>query len=645
MALCIETFNNTKGGQSLFKALGHPLIKPKMMDFLDHLKTYQRLAIYDPDGFGDSLAALYDLSDLQICGYYGQKYEHKGKQVLGLTTQLITDLADCDGLLILSFEPKVKLLEIATLLPVGCSVHSLEEVRLPEEMLTVSKKYLDPLNFATNYAFFRDEGALHTRLVTTNYWSLYSGRPAGLWCCLLDAEGAVLAEWSQDLGPAQSTLVIDSRDVKKKFGLSDFCGQLFLQVVGAAGHDIVKYALDIFSDDHETLSCTHDANAWPADFYAGLPAPAAEEQVILWIQNSHPCAIPAGEIGLNVMGERAVVWWPESVPAYGTRGLDVSLLLPDVRWPTQLEITAGKYFVRPRYEIVQRSAISMAKASSKRSMAHVNVQRTDLQPDPALPHLSSDFGKGFLLVAPILPLSHWQSLCLPTPMATTQQNLPLALEIYDGQGHKVLRQALGVLSRNGLPAFDVQTLLHQQGCTLTSGYGHMELMYDFTQGREGDGWLHGLFRYRQLSNGHVADTSFGSHIFNTPITYKNQPLSYKGTPPGLSTRLFLRLAVAEKTVEAHFHLIYPVSNTWHAFSTTQLILMSQEGVCVAQESLQIPQSGSYYGKLTDMFDAFTLQKAGNNGYLIIRDETCRLFGYHGLIDAANHFSLDHMFGF
>ena len=73
--------------------------------------------------------------------------------------------------------------------------------------------------------------------------------------------------------------------------------------------------------------------------------------------------------------------------------------------------------------------------------------------------------------------------------------------------------------------------------------------------------------------------------------------------------------------------------------------MSQEGVCVAQDSLQIPQSGSFYGKLTDIFDVGTLQKAGNEGYLIIRDETCRLFGYHGLLDAENHFSLDHMFGF
>jgi len=30
---------------------------------------------------------------------------------------------------------------------------------------------------------------------------------------------------------------------------------------------------------------------------------------------------------------------------------------------------------------------------------------------------------------------------------------------------------------------------------------------------------------------------------------------------------------------------------------------------------------------------------------MVRDTTCRLFGYHGLIDPEGRFSLDHMFGF
>ena len=40
--------------------------------------------------------------------------------------------------------------------------------RLPQRMLTNPQRYLDPLNFATNFAFFRDAGGRHTRIVTAN---------------------------------------------------------------------------------------------------------------------------------------------------------------------------------------------------------------------------------------------------------------------------------------------------------------------------------------------------------------------------------------------------------------------------------------------------------------------------------------------
>ena len=56
----------------------------------------------------------------------------------------------------------------------------------------------------------------------------------------------------------------------------------------------------------------------------------------------------------------------------------------------------------------------------------------------------------------------------------------------------------------------------------------MELVYDFDDGGEVDGWLHGLFRYRERNSGHVAETSFGAHIFNTVLTYRNEPQSYNG---------------------------------------------------------------------------------------------------------------------
>ena len=50
----------------------------------------------------------------------------------------------------------------------GALTRALYLERIPEERLTNRRTYLDPLNFATNFALFRDTGTLHTRLVTVN---------------------------------------------------------------------------------------------------------------------------------------------------------------------------------------------------------------------------------------------------------------------------------------------------------------------------------------------------------------------------------------------------------------------------------------------------------------------------------------------
>src|SRR5262249_24723578 len=142
------------------------------------------------------------------------------------------------------------------------------------------------------------------------------------------------------------------------------------------------------------LSSTHDANSWPADFYAGLPAPAAGERVLLWLQNSHPCAIPAGAVALTRMGADEARPVAREIPPFASYAVDVGALLPELAFPEQIEVKAGKYFVRPRYEVVGPRA---------RRIAHVNVERTDLKPDPRIAELDNLMGKGFILPAPVLP--------------------------------------------------------------------------------------------------------------------------------------------------------------------------------------------------------------------------------------------------
>ena len=637
MALDIRTFSNTTGGVAFFKAVGHPLAAAKAHELVGELAAAGPIAVYDPLGAAAEFAALYELSSWDISDVFVQRVEDLGTTVLGRNTQPVTQLKDTAAgtVFIAAFDCERLLDQVGHLAPPRARVVALDRLRLPDDMLTNRRRYLDPLNFATNFAFFRDADGHHTRLVTTNYWQGYGARGVELWMRLFDADGTALAEWREGLPDSGVGVAIDSAEVRRRFGLGPFTGSLFIHALKVAGHDIVKYALDTYGDDARVLSCTHDANAWPSDLYAGLPAPRSGERVLLWVQNSHPAPIPAGAIGLNRMGSDAAAWFDEEIPPFGTRALDVERLLPGLRWPAQVEVRAGRHFVRPRYEVVANDGACR--------IAHANVERTDLADDPDIPKLAGLMGKGFILPAPVLPPAEWRSIALPTPMATCQHELPLEMIVYDASGQEALRHRVGRLPRDHATALEVDALLDAAGATLASGYGHFELAYDFSDGGGGDGWLHALFRYEHRTSGHGADTSFGAHIFNLPITYKSEPQSYAGRPPGLSTRLYLRLGADGR--DTLCHLIFPASGAWHAASSTELALYDRDGDEVAQRAVRVPLSGSLAWRYSETFDAAERARAGDGAYVIVRDVTCRLFGYHGLLGPDGVFSFDHMFGF
>jgi hypothetical protein len=648
MALKIDTFDNRTGGNGYYKAVSHPLAAEAAPALLAKLRAANGVALYDPLGYAEGFAAFYPLDGIDLRGLFVQDIEKIGRTVLGMRTQPITDLpgaaigATVEILFVTAFDAEKTVDHIRHLLPNGCEVVSLDALRLPAEMLTNSKNYLDPMNFATNFAFFRDDAESHTRLVTANYWGRYGATDIRLWLRLFDDSGSVLAEWTEAIPGDAQTIVLDSADIRARFDLGDFTGQLFIHAIGATGHDVVKYALDTYGASSDALSCTHDANAWPADFYAGLPAPHDGEDIVLWVQNSHPCTIPAGEVGLNVMGNSHAGQIDDAVGPYATIAVRVADVLPNTAWPQQIEISAGKHFVRPRYEITT--------GAGDRRIAHANVERVDLKPDPGIPDLRNLMGKGFILPAPILPTDTWDSVALPTPMSTCQNELPVALLTIDSEGRETGRLPLGRLRRNHARQVDL-TAEMADALPAPGGFGHMELVYDFPDGGEADGWLHALFRYRNRTTGHAAETSFGAHIFNTVLTYKNEPQSYNGPPPGLSTRLFLRLAgdlganMGDASLESMCHLIYPASTPWNATSETDITLHDGNGDAVATTRLEIPCGGSRFWRYSDMFDDAARTQAGPRAYVIIRDVTCRLFGYHGLAHEDGGFSLDHMFGF
>jgi hypothetical protein len=642
MALRIETFDNATGGNTLYKALTHPRAARPARALLAALAGDGPVAIVDPGGAVSAFVELFGVAGIEIAGVYVQQVERLGSRVLGRAAEPVTTLggSGARSVFVAAFDAERLIAQLGPYLPQGARAVSLDAMRIPSDRLTNRRTYLDPLNFATNFAFFRDTDSLHTRLATANYWSSYGGGAVTCWMTLFDGGGDVLAEWCESGGPAAHGIVLDSREIRARFRLPEFCGQLFLHAVGAAGHDIVKYALDTFGDgaadpaegDDRSLSATHDANAWPADRYAGLPAPAPGEQVVLWVQNSHPIPIPPGTVGLNLMGAEDVVPIVEPIAPFASRAVDVAQLLPDLAWPAQIELRAGKHMVRPRYEVIERG---------RRRIAHVNVERTDLTPDPNLTALAGALGKGYLLPAPILPWALWQTLVLPTPMAVRQAELPIAAAVYDPEGNEILRRFFGRLPRGHATALDLD---EQAGIdALGEGYGHVELTYDFSEGGEADGWLHAIFRYRHRTSGHAAETSFGAHVFNTILTYRDEPQSYSGRPPGLSTRLFLRLG--GNGYDTMCQLIYPASRPWRPASATEIVLYDGGGREVARANLAIPCSGSRLWYYHALFDPAARARAGTGAYAIIRDPTCRLFGYHGLIGADGAFSLDHMFGF
>jgi hypothetical protein len=620
--LNIQTFDARAGGNIIYKALAHPLAG----EAIDRLYAGMTapVAIYDPEGIADALLAMYPHA---VDAVFVHDVSEVGRRRAGHIARALTELPSSGArtVLIAAFDAERVAARVRPMLPEGARIVTLDEARIPAAMLTNRGRYLDKLNFATNFVFFRDDDRMGTRLVSANYWSNHGAENVRLWVRLFGMDGQVLATWEEELPNGGGGFAIESHDIRARFGLPPFTGQLLLHAIGVTGHDVVKYALDTFaSDNGASLSCTHDANAWPSDRFAGLPAPRPDETVTLWLQNSHAIAIPAGTIGLDRMGSENPVMLDREVGPFATIALDAGVMLPGVAWPDQIELRAGRHMVRPRYEVTR---------DGRTRIAHVNVERDNLRPDPGIPALSSLLGRGYLLPFPILDRGRFRSIVQPTPMAVTQTNLPVRLDIFDTEGRRVSQRFLGCLSRDHALAVDVDDVVS----------GHAELVYDFRDGGEADGWLHALFRYEDRQSGHVAESSFGAHIFNTAMTYKDEPQSYNGPPPGLTTTLFLKLGDA--TRRSFAVLIYPASAAWHPRSATELRLHDSTGRKIATETIRIACSGSATIRPHEVFGAAMVSAAGPLGYVLVRDLTCRLFGYHGLMDDAGGFSLDHMFGF
>ena len=632
----LRTFDNQSGRNVFYRAAIHPLVAAKTEALIAKVAKAGRIAIYDPAGYFADLAAMHDLGDWTIDNVYVQRIEEVGQNRAGFSALPLIALADskADMIFVADIDSDLRLSRLGPYQPDIAEVESFDTLRLEPAWLTKPESYFDPLNFVSDFLFFRDAGGLHTSISTINYWHGHGAAKTRLWCRLFAADGRALATWEQELESSSRGVRLDSAEIRKRFGLGEFTGSLYVHVIGSAAHDTPKYALDIYDDSGATATSTHDTNPWAADFYAGLPAAAPGQRISLLVQNCFPVRIPAGGIEMRPMGAPRFTPIDCTVPPYGTVAVEAADYFPDLSWPAQFEIRGNKFFCRPRYEIEY--------GAGYRSAAHVNIERTDLKAAADIADMTRLLGKGFILPAPLLPLDEWSTTVLPTPMATWEDDVALTLRAYDPGGAMVMETPLGKRSRGDQTAIALDQALGDPA-VLSGGYGHLELGYDFERSELGDGWIHAIFRYSRRDTGRSAETSFGSHLFNVPAVWRNEPNSYLGKPPGLSTRLYLRLT--DRPGRVLCHLSYPTSGRWRPFSETDLILNSAMGVEITRRRVTIPCSGSQLIDTTVLFDRAELSEAAKGGYVIIRDKTCRLFGYHLFLSAGGGFALDHMFGF
>src|SRR6516225_4313683 len=196
MALRIETFDNIRGGNTLYKALTHPSAARPGRALVGTLMRNAPIAVYDPSGAAEAFNEIFCLDGVEIAGTYVQQVARIGDTLFGHAAKPVTELAGscARSVFVASFDAERMIAQLQPYLPDSVQAFSLDTVRIPAERLTNRKVYLDPLNFATNFAFFRDADGLHTRLVTANYWSGYGAETVTCWMLLFGTDGEVLAE-------------------------------------------------------------------------------------------------------------------------------------------------------------------------------------------------------------------------------------------------------------------------------------------------------------------------------------------------------------------------------------------------------------------------------------------------------------------
>ena len=149
--LDIHTFDNPRGGNVAYKALAHPVAAERLGRLAASLNSLGPVSIYDPDGISALLLALQPAIAVQ--GVYVHDTLAIGEFRGGHAARPLTALMDTQApaqtraVLIAAFDAAVLAARIRRLVPEGTAVMTLDELRLPPNLITNTARYLDALNF------------------------------------------------------------------------------------------------------------------------------------------------------------------------------------------------------------------------------------------------------------------------------------------------------------------------------------------------------------------------------------------------------------------------------------------------------------------------------------------------------------------
>src|SRR6516164_11814400 len=138
MALRIETFDNVRGGNTLYKALTHPSAARAGQALVDALTRRAPVAVYDPNGAAEAFSEIFRLDKVEIAGTYVQQVARIGAPVLGHAAKPVTELAasGARSLFVVAFDAERTIAQLQPCFPNGVQSFSLDSMKLPSERLT-----------------------------------------------------------------------------------------------------------------------------------------------------------------------------------------------------------------------------------------------------------------------------------------------------------------------------------------------------------------------------------------------------------------------------------------------------------------------------------------------------------------------------